>query len=101
MSSAGVEGMTFTNRPSYYQKQLHLLHILTFTSNSYHTLYDKRDASKFDIINFRHLDNNIPATPTDGVCMSQLVRNARACFLYSNIKQRHRILSTQLLNQDV
>jgi len=72
MLSAGVEGMTFTNRPSYYQKQLDLLHILTFVSNVYHTLYGERDASKFDIINFRQLKHNIPVTPTDCVCMSQL-----------------------------
>ena len=40
-------------------------------------VYDKRDDFNFQIVNFPHMDGNIPANPTYEVLISQLVRFAR------------------------
>ena len=37
-------------------------------------LYDMRDASIFHIVNFLHMDSNIPTKPAYGVFISQLIR---------------------------
>ena len=37
-------------------------------------LYDKRDTFSFSIVNFPHMDSNIPSKPAYGVVISQLVR---------------------------
>jgi hypothetical protein len=42
------------------------------------TIYDKRDDFNFKIINFPNMCSNIPASPAFGVCISQLIRYARA-----------------------
>ena len=48
---------------------------ITIKYRKYSTmLYDKRDSFKFDIVNFPHMDSNIPCKPTYGVYISQLVR---------------------------
>ena len=41
-------------------------------------LYDKRDDFNFPIVNFPFLSSNILASPVYGVCVSQLIRYARA-----------------------
>ena len=38
------------------------------------SIYDKRDDFTFRIVNFPHMDSNIPANPAYGVYISQLVR---------------------------
>ena len=43
------------------------------------SIYDKRDHLVFRIVNFPHMDSNIPANPAYGVCTSQLVKYARIC----------------------
>ena len=43
------------------------------------SIYDKRDDFAFRIVNFPHMDSNIPANPAYGVYLSQLVRYARIC----------------------
>ena len=43
------------------------------------SIYDKRDDFAFRIVNFPHMDSNIPANPAYSVYMSQLVRYARIC----------------------
>ena len=43
------------------------------------SIYDKRDDFTFRIVNFPHMDSNIPANPAYGVYISQLVRYARIC----------------------
>ena len=49
-------------------------------STPYHiSVYDKRDDFDFRIVNFPHMDSNIPANPVYGVYISQLVRYARIC----------------------
>ena len=43
------------------------------------TIYDKRDAFNFNIVNFPFMDSNIPNKPAYGVYISQLVRIGRIC----------------------
>ena len=62
-------------------------------------IYDKRDDFKFEIINFPHMDSNIPSSPAYGVYISQLIRYARGCSKYSEFVKRHQILTKRLLNQ--
>ena len=46
----------------------------------YHiSIYDKGDNFNFQIINFPHMDSNIPGNLACGVYISQLVRHARIC----------------------
>ena len=42
-------------------------------------VYDKRDAFNFNIVNFPHMSSNIPANPTYGVYISQLIKMSRIC----------------------
>ena len=42
-------------------------------------VYDKRDAFNFNIVNFPYMSSNIPANPTYGVYISQLIRINRIC----------------------
>ena len=62
-------------------------------------IYDKRDDFKFEIINFPHMDSNIPSSPAYGVYISQLIRYARGCSKYAAFVKRHQILTKRLLNQ--
>ena len=59
-------------------------------------LYDKRDAFNFRIVNFPHIDNNIPSKQAYGVFISQLVR---VCGNYQQFKSRSTNLTTILLKQ--
>ena len=63
------------------------------------SVYDKRDAFKFHIVNFPYLDSNIPTKPAYGTYISQLVRIGRICDRYVDFLERHRILTTRLLKQ--
>ena len=42
--------------------------------HAYAKVYDKREDFSFDIVNFPHLDSNIPNTPAYGVFISQLIK---------------------------
>ena len=42
-------------------------------------VYDKRDAFNFNIVNFPYMSSNIPANPTYGVYISQLIKISRIC----------------------
>ena len=44
-------------------------------------IYDKWDDFNLKIINFPNMCSNIPASPAYGVCISQLIRYARASLL--------------------
>ena len=63
------------------------------------SVYDKRDAFKFHIVNFPFLDSNIPTKPAYGIYISQLVRIGRICDEYEDFRERRRILTTRLLKQ--
>ena len=62
-------------------------------------IYDKRDDFKFEIINFPHMDSNIPSSPAYGVYISQLIHYTRGCSKYSEFVKRHQIFTKRLLNQ--
>ena len=62
-------------------------------------IYDKRDDFNFKIINFPNMFSNIPASPAYGVCISQLIRYARASSNYSDFLKRHLHLRNRLLDQ--
>ena len=62
-------------------------------------LYDKRDDFNFPIVNFPFLCGNIPASPSYGVFVSQLIRYARACSFYHDFILRTRQLATKLLTK--
>ena len=57
------------------------------------SIYDKRDAFTFQIVSFPHMDSNIPANPSYGVYVSQLVRYARICTSKVDFMNRLRRLS--------
>ena len=62
-------------------------------------VYDKRDSFNFDIINFPHMCSNIPAKPTYGVYVSQIIRIARICDNYCTFIERHHRLTSRLIKQ--
>ena len=52
-------------------------------NNKYVTeVYDKRENFNFNIVNYPYMCSNIPAKPTYGVYVSQLVRISRICDNY-------------------
>ena len=63
------------------------------------SIFDKRDASDFDIVNFPDLSGNIPAAAAHGTYISQLIRYSRACHNYDNFSSRHSTLGERLFNQ--
>ena len=63
------------------------------------SMFDKRDAFDFHIVNFPDLSGNIPTTPACGTNISQLIRYSRACYNYDNFSSRHSILADRLFNQ--
>ena len=63
------------------------------------SIYDKRDDFTFRIVNFTHMDSNIPANPAYGVYISQLVRYARICTSKVDFMNRLRGLSLRLRQQ--
>ena len=60
------------------------------------SIYDKRDDFTFRIVNFPHMDSNIPANPAYGVYISQL---ARICTSKVDFMNRLRGLSLRLRQQ--
>ncbi len=68
--------------------------------NNIHTsLFDKRDAFGFKIINFPYLTGNIPTKQSYGVFVSQLVRYARCCQDFEDFRSRTSILIDRLVRQ--
>ena len=62
-------------------------------------IYDKRDDFNFKIINFPNMCSNIPASPSYGVYISQLIPYARASSNYSDFLKCHLHLRNRLLDQ--
>ena len=69
------------------------------TTPSHISIYDKRDDFAFWIVNFPHMDSNIPANPAYSVYISQLVRYARICMTKVDFINRLRGLSLRLRQQ--
>ena len=88
-----------TNESDMSAPYLDLLINIEPNNSIYCKLYDKRDDFNFDIVNFPHLDSNIPLNPAYGVYVSQLIRYSRACSKYLDFKSRHHILVIKLLGQ--
>ena len=63
------------------------------------SIFDKRDAFDFPIVNFPTLTGNIPEAGSYGVFIGELVRYARACTLYDDFKSRALLLVKKLKTQ--
>ena len=63
------------------------------------SLYDKRDAYDFPIVNFPTLTGNIPLRSSYGVFVGELVRYARACTNLCDFQNRTFRLVKKLLRQ--
>ena len=62
-------------------------------------IYNKRDDFNFKIRSFPNMCSNIPASPTYGVYISQLIRYGRASSNYSDFLKCHLHLRNRLLDQ--
>ena len=62
-------------------------------------VFDKQDGFSFLIVNFLHMDSNIPNKPAYGVYTSQLVRIGRMCDDYNSFFTRHHQLTCRLVKQ--
>ena len=63
------------------------------------SIFDKRDAFDFPIVNFPTLTGNIPLRGSYGVFIGEAVRYARACTYYEDFKKRTLILVKKLKKQ--
>ncbi len=63
-------------------------------------IYDKRDAFKFEIINYPDISGNIPEGPAYGVCGGQLLRIARNTTNVLDFYSRAKLLISKLLNKN-
>ena len=62
-------------------------------------IYDKRDDYNFEIVNFPHLDGDVPRATSYGVYISQLIRFARGCSNVNDFNDRNFLLTSRLLQQ--
>ena len=62
-------------------------------------IYDKRDDSDFEIVNFPFLDGDVPRSTSYGVYISQLIRFARASSYVADFNTRNNLLTQKLLKQ--
>ena len=62
-------------------------------------LYDKRDNSVFEIVNFPFLNGDVPRSKSYGVHISQLIRFARASSYVTNFNTQNKLLTQKLLKQ--
>ena len=63
------------------------------------SVYDKRDAFNFEVVNFPYMDSCIPRKPALGIFYGQLLRYARICTRYQDFCTRALTLSRRLLRQ--
>jgi hypothetical protein len=61
------------------------------------SLCDGRDDFDFAVVDFPFLCGNVPLSPACGVCVSQLIRCAGACFAYEDFSGRGRLLAKKLM----
>ena len=62
-------------------------------------IYDKRNNSDFDIVNFPFLDGDVPRSTSYGVYISQLIRFARVSSHVDDLNIRNKVLTAKLLRQ--
>jgi hypothetical protein len=63
------------------------------------SIFDKRDAFDFPIVNFPTLSGNIPQKSSYGVFVGELVRYARACTYYKDFEERSFLVVKKLKAQ--
>lgn len=76
------------------ESQLTITDQITSTS-----IYDKRDAFDFPIVNFPNLSGNIPKNSSCGVFIGELIRYARACSYFEDFESRTLSLVKKLNTQ--
>ena len=62
-------------------------------------IYDKRDDFNFSIVNYPHLDGDVPHSTSYGVYISQLIRFGRSCSSVEDFSERNRVITEKLLRQ--
>ena len=62
-------------------------------------IYDKQDDFDFDIVNFPFLDGDVPRLTSYGICISQLIRFARASSNLNEFNYRNKALTAKFLRQ--
>ena len=62
-------------------------------------IYDKRDDSDFEIVNFPFLDGDVPRSTSYGVYISQIIRFARASSHVADFNTHNKLLTQKLLKQ--
>ena len=62
-------------------------------------IYDKRDDSDFEIVNYPILDGDVPRSTSYGVYVSQLIRFARASSYVTDFNTLNKLLTQKLLEQ--
>ena len=73
---------------------------ISICNNKYVTeVYDKRENFNFKIVNYPYMCSNIPAKPTYGVYVSQLIRISRICDNYVSFVKRYRLLTEVWYNK--
>ena len=73
---------------------------ISIINNKFQTdLYDKRNEFGLRIVNFPHMDSNIPSKPAYGVFITQLVRFVQVCGNYQQFMLRSTNLTKRLLKQ--
>ena len=89
------------NKANTLDTQVVFLDLSLSISNNIVTskIYDKRDDFNFNIVNYPHLDGDVPRTTSYGVYMSQLVRFARVCGKVEDFNDRNKFITSKLLQQ--
>ena len=62
------------------------------------SIFDKRDALDFDVVNFLDLSGNVLTAPAYGTYISKLTRYIRAYHNYDKFSSRHSMLAERLFN---
>ena len=62
-------------------------------------IYNKRDDSDFDIVNFPFIDRDVPRSTSYGVYISQLIRFAGVSSHVDDFNTRNKVLTTRLIRQ--
>ena len=75
------------------------LHLSIVDGFAFCKIYDKRDDSDFEIVNFPFLDGDVPRAASYGVYISQLIRFARVSSHVTDFKTGNKLLTAKLLNQ--
>ena len=73
------------------------LHLSIETGIIISKIYDKRDDFSLDIVNYPHLDGDVPRATSYGVYISQLTRFYRVCSNIDDFNRRNAWITDKLL----